>query len=78
MDADFYVTGPMRSGTTYMASILNSQSESACIEERIHSRIRYSKLDSKESFDVLCGGHRSNIYDCRSSGSWAEVHRKPG
>lgn len=31
---DFIVTGSMRSGTTYMASILNSQCSMACLEDK--------------------------------------------
>ncbi len=51
MLANFYVTGPMRSGTTLLASLLNSQSNSACIEDRNPLSMRSRSFKSIEDFN---------------------------
>lgn len=38
--ADFIITGPMRSGTTYLSSILNGQENVACLEAYPHGMFR--------------------------------------
>ena len=50
---DFIVTGSMRSGTTYLASILKSQDSMACIEDKPWSLIA-SILRSMENLSVFC------------------------
>ncbi len=53
MTLKFLVTGPMRSGTTYMASILNSQNDLVCIEDDPWSLFR-GQCRTQEQFDCLC------------------------
>lgn len=51
----FIVTGPMRSGTTYMASIMNSQSGFVCLEDDPWSLFhRIKAVRTKEQFDCIC------------------------
>ena len=50
----FIVTGLMRSGTTYMATILNSQKSTFCIEDNPFEMISEArKINSVEDFNVF-------------------------
>ena len=54
MGADFYITGAMRSGTTYLAAILNSQDESTCIQDSTFMEIQGPEFSCLEEFTRLC------------------------
>jgi hypothetical protein len=79
--ADFFVTGSMRSGTTYMASILNSQERIACLEDKTWSLLAEAPK-SFEHFSVLCSSIEARfIYlgipapDLRSACNQGEICR---
>jgi hypothetical protein len=57
---DFIVTGPMRSGTTFMASILNSQDSVACLEDKAWTQFG-KKLNSAEEFSVMLSKIEANF-----------------
>jgi hypothetical protein len=57
----FVVTGPKRSGTTWLASILNSQPDVACLETDIPQVSFPRRFSSQEEFDCFCAGLDANF-----------------
>ena len=67
MGADFYITGAMRSGTTYLAAILNSQDECACTQDSAFIEIQGPEFSCREEFTRVC--QRINQAFPRGTGS---------